>query len=439
MTLPSRQRAALLLLFLTVTLLIGATVWRVSYDTALRGVTERGQADLALASDRFIAQLHRFQEIAVLMSDHPTLGARLQAGEMASSDLAADAGALLLSVADKTGLYNIILLDPQGRVQAAAHPQEAVRLDHARLNYFARAKSGALGAYHSVLRDDDRRIYVAAAPVHADYGPPLGAVVVVADIESMESEWRGDAPVVMFRDRLGVVFVSSRSELVLTRDGASAPMSAPSGDYADGVLRAFPSFSQTQIGPHEVWQISAGPYIPTTAIHLTRDLPVIGFTAEVLADASPAVQLALLQALVAAGMFVAAVLLGLYLLSRRHRMQRKLDREAAAKEVLERRVVERTAELSRTNRALRREVEDRTRAEEALRTTQAKLVQAGKLSALGEMSAGISHELNQPLMAIRSFAENGAQFIEMGRQDVAAANLTKISELALRMGRIIKN
>ncbi|WP_428545127.1 sensor histidine kinase [Profundibacter sp.] len=55
------------------------------------------------------------------------------------------------------------------------------------------------------------------------------------------------------------------------------------------------------------------------------------------------------------------------------------------------------------------------------------------------MSAGISHELNQPLMAIRSFAENAEQFLQRGKVDVAGRNLSRISELARRMGRIISN
>ena len=66
-------------------------------------------------------------------------------------------------------------------------------------------------------------------------------------------------------------------------------------------------------------------------------------------------------------------------------------------------------------------------------------MQAGKLSALGQMSAGISHELNQPLMAIRQYAENGAALLERGKPDVAAQNLRRIGDLAHRMGRIIRN
>ncbi|MEM9639524.1 MAG: ATP-binding protein, partial [Pseudomonadota bacterium] len=99
----------------------------------------------------------------------------------------------------------------------------------------------------------------------------------------------------------------------------------------------------------------------------------------------------------------------------------------------------RTSALSEINVALRQEVTERKEAETALARAQADLVQASKLSALGKMSAGISHELNQPLMAIRSFAENAALFLERGKPERASENLGRISDMARRMGRIIKN
>jgi two-component system C4-dicarboxylate transport sensor histidine kinase DctB len=95
--------------------------------------------------------------------------------------------------------------------------------------------------------------------------------------------------------------------------------------------------------------------------------------------------------------------------------------------------------MSALNTDLRREVAERTAAEARLQKAQDDLVQAGKLSALGQMSAGISHELNQPLTAIRSFAENAQGFLDRGKPDIAAQNLGRISELARRMGRIIRN
>ena len=112
---------------------------------------------------------------------------------------------------------------------------------------------------------------------------------------------------------------------------------------------------------------------------------------------------------------------------------------AEANLVLEDRVSKRTEALLQLNKELRREVTERQEAEAALKKAQDELVQAGKLSALGKMSAGISHELNQPLMAIRSFAENGSAFLDRDKPDRAAENLSRISDLARRMGRIIQN
>jgi two-component system C4-dicarboxylate transport sensor histidine kinase DctB len=167
-------------------------------------------------------------------------------------------------------------------------------------------------------------------------------------------------------------------------------------------------------------------------LHLQRELPVIGLTGEILVDAAPALRLAWLQAAAVAAICLAFGAL-LFLATERRRTL------AQANTVLESRVAERTQELSDTNARLRREVLERKEAEAALQRAQTDLIQAGKLSALGQMSAGISHELNQPLMAIRSFAENGAQYLDRGDSAKVAENLGRISELARRMGRIIKN
>ena len=72
-----------------------------------------------------------------------------------------------------------------------------------------------------------------------------------------------------------------------------------------------------------------------------------------------------------------------------------------------------------------------------LAATQAELVQAGKLAALGQLSAGIAHEINQPLAAIRHYARNGEKFLELGRSGEVKSNLTKISQSTERVRQII--
>jgi two-component system C4-dicarboxylate transport sensor histidine kinase DctB len=103
---------------------------------------------------------------------------------------------------------------------------------------------------------------------------------------------------------------------------------------------------------------------------------------------------------------------------------------------LNQRVAERTADLSEANEQLQTEVAERTRAEQELRAAHDELVQASKLAALGQMAAGITHELNQPLAALRGFSDNTRVLLERGDQASARENLEAIAALTERMGKI---
>jgi len=83
------------------------------------------------------------------------------------------------------------------------------------------------------------------------------------------------------------------------------------------------------------------------------------------------------------------------------------------------------------------ELGDLARALAVFRQTRDDLVQAAKLAALGQMAAGISHELNQPLAAIRSHAHNSAILMERGRLEEARASLERIQGLTARMAELI--
>lgn len=430
---PRLRRIAVILSFLAAVAAVAGGVWAYGYAEALRQLHSRGQSDLALASDRLTSELQQFRSLAVLMADHPTV-----TGLLAGAVDPATSRALLLEVADKTGSLDVIVVDASGMEISAA---SATRPDrHDDRPYFERAMDGALGVYHQLTdrygrRVSDpygRRTFLFAAPVFSETGPPVGAVMVVADVEEVEAVWRGDRPTVFFTDELGVIFVSNRSELVFRSRSGDMRAAGQSAEYPTGRIMPFVHYESRLWQGMDLWRVDAGRYVPERALHLELDLPVIGLVGEALLDVAPARQLALLQATVTAALCLAFGAL-LFLATERRRTL------AEANQRLEARVAQRTAELSDLNTDLRREVAERTAAEARLKKAQADLVQAGKLSALGQMSAGISHELNQPLMAIRSFAENAEAFLAKGKQDVAAQNLTRISDLARRMGRIIRN
>ena len=432
--LTDRRRGTVAMVFVLLVAAFSTVVWTFAFRSAVDQLARRGEADLALASDRLTGELQRYRELAVLLADHPVV-----ASVVAGSAPDTVAAALLREVSDKTGALDIVLMDADGAelVSASAQaadrrPRSIVPIDHAGRPYFERAMDGALGVYHLLSERYGRRAFYFAAPVFSPSGPVEGVVFVATDVERIESGWRGDRPTVFFIDDLGVIFTSNRSELLYRSRIGDPVLASQSAEYPAGRVTSFVEYDERTVNEHVLWQVDGGPYVPSRALYLSLDLPTIGMTGEALIDVSPAYQLAVLQAAVAAALCLAFGAL-LFLATERRRTL------AEANLRLEARVAGRTAELQSLNAELTREVAERSAAEARLTKAQADLVHAGKLSALGQMSAGISHELNQPLMAIGTFAENAEAFLKRDKPEVAAQNLGRIAEQARRMGRIIRN
>ncbi|WP_299731036.1 ATP-binding protein [uncultured Tateyamaria sp.] len=409
------RRTVVVLGFVAIVAAAAAGVWRYGYFQALDQLARQGRSDLALASDRLTGQLQRYRELAVLVADHPQVGAMLAGTPVG------DVEALLLEIADKSAAEDILLTDAAGAVLVRASPEQA-GIEIGPL--VRRAAQGALGWGNGQTPDGDR-IFAYAAPVFDSNSKVLGAVVVTADLAAIELDWVGSNPAVFFTNAADQVFITNRSEIVFWERPEDAPGLMP----RDGPALPFDSY---MLGRHEVWQMGWGPYLPQNALHLVRPLPVIGMFGEALVDVAPARRLATLQAAAVAGLCLAFGAL-LFLATERRRTLSEANAQ------LEARVAERTAALLASNTELRHEAIEREEAQTALKQAQADLVRAGKLSALGQMSAGLAHELNQPLMAIQTFAENAVSFLERDKPARARDNLGRISDMARRMGRIIKN
>lgn len=112
----------------------------------------------------------------------------------------------------------------------------------------------------------------------------------------------------------------------------------------------------------------------------------------------------------------------------------EIGRMGEAVEVFRQSVKEREQNLAR----LRTEIEERKRANDQLQKTQADLVQAGKLAALGQLSAGISHELNQPISATRFAAHNALTRLKSKTDKTALDKaFNKIIRMTDRMSALV--
>lgn len=99
-------------------------------------------------------------------------------------------------------------------------------------------------------------------------------------------------------------------------------------------------------------------------------------------------------------------------------------------------VARRTKELSEANSRLEYEAEQRERINDRFRTAREELAQANRLGSIGAITASVAHEVNQPVAAIKTFAENTNKMLDRGQYDKAAKNLSSIASLATRIGEI---
>ena len=175
---------------------------------------------------------------------------------------------------------------------------------------------------------------------------------------------------------------------------------------------------------------------------VSEAMPEADWTVHVLLDTAPARRQALIGTLAALMILGVGVALLTAWAQRRARQRERLSIQAEAQAQLDGRVAARTAELAQLNARLGAEVTERRATEAELRRTQRHLVQSAKLAALGQMSAALSHELNQPLGAVRNFAANAVTYLDRDRTADARLNLTRILSLTDRMteiGRTLRN
>lgn len=307
--------------------------------------------------------------------------------------------------------------------------------------YFFDAAAGGEGRFFALGTTSFKRGYYFGAPVVVD-GEVLGVVAVKMDVDSIEETWRGTGDYhIVVNDPEGIIFMTSEpawlynSLLPLTRDRLAR--TAETRRYADARLQELP-LTDVSDGDHTLYSI-AHPATSSEYLLVSEAMPEADWTVSVLLDTDSARAQALTTFIVAVLLAAMLSLAGAIVFQRRVRLRERMQMQRDAQELLERRVLERTAELASVNRKLEDEVAERRATEQMLRKTQSDLIQAGKLAALGRMSADLSHEFNQPLAAAKNYADNALVLIERGRIEEAGSNVDRISRLIDRMSSISRH
>ncbi len=406
-------------------LLLAPLLWPLQYFAERyysEQLAEQNRQTLDLYVANLLGTLRRYEELPQILGGLPVLRQALQQpGDPLLQKIANEA---LADIRRRTGADVIYLLQPDGTTQVASNWAQAdsfVHRNFAFRPYYREAMQGRLARFFGLGTTSIKRGYYFASAVK-EGSRIIGVLVVKVDLEHIERLWGNSPEQLLVIDNYGVVILSSREDW---RFHASRPLSAaerdeihanipyPVQDPKPLRLQQSAWLSQSRTLPETGWTVSI--YTPRTLIERpVRSVLLIG----------GATLLALL------------LLLTLLTLSRRHYLDR-IALEAEAKRQLEERVLERTRELENANAQLQQEVHEREQAQRELMRAQDEVVQAGKLTALGTMSASISHELNQPLAAIRSYADNARVLLDHQRTEDARGNLEQISDLTTRMASII--
>ncbi len=367
----------------------------------------RAEVRLAFYSGNILSELQRASVVPTLLANDPTL-----IGALNSSDYS-QSSQRLISYVDEIGAAGLMLLDRDGRAVAATN-REVLGSNHRQEPYMVQALRsgdtvftevrGISGAYQFRY---SRKIDVA--------GRPLGVIVVEVDLNQFERSWRG------FSD--AVIVTNSGGEIILATEGRWRGLAEAE---ALEVIAPGPAIGKALLS-NESWR-SLPPdtfLLGDSVMRQQQRMPFHGWRMTSFTTFAGVRER--VNGVIALEIMIFAILLagGFYLVSRRANLRtRFFQRESA--------------ELRRLNNALQREIVERERAEKNLQVAEQTVAQTSKLAALGEMSAAVSHELNQPLAAMKTYLAGARLLLQRNRPDEAVASFQRLDDLIERMSAITK-
>ncbi|MEP3279064.1 MAG: ATP-binding protein [Stappiaceae bacterium] len=387
-------------------------------ETAVFEADERARERLTLYRETMLGELDKFRYLPYIIARDGRAEAALE--EAARRDTA---NVFLQDLTTASGASALYIMDVSGTTVAASNweqPRNFLGENYSFRPYFQEAVLRGAGEYFAIgsTTGEPGFFFARAMPVT---GEPEGVAAVKVDMTPLEKSWVDGGEAVFVTDENGIVFLSSHSAW---RYHTLAPLSAAvrktissSRQYGDQALTPLPLDTQGE----ELWSVLGG----TRYRHAQAE---VGLNGWILHYLTPASDITGSTWIVWSAAGVGSLL---YLVLLQYLRGRALDRASA-----QLRLESRT--LRELNERLVDEVEERSRVERELRRTQGDLARAGKLAAVGQMSAAVAHELNQPLAAMRMFIAGARVFLGKNDQVSVEDNLGEIDQLQLRMAAITR-
>ncbi|MAU45073.1 MAG: two-component system sensor histidine kinase [Yangia sp.] len=391
-------------------LLAVATVWttnRLLTDRFTESTRNRAELRLALYSGNILSELRRNAIVPQLLARDPALIGALNSGDFSQSSQR------LISYVDEIGAASLMLLDRDGRTVAATD-RNRLGEQHRGAPYFVNALRSNTTVFTTQAREAGGYSFTYSRRVESQ-NTVIGVIVVEVDLAKFERAWVGITDAVAVLDSEGTIVLATeprwRGRTMDEELERQSPESA--------IERAIKATADWTALPPDA-------YVRGEAVmQVDGRIPFRGWTmATFTTYASVREKVNAVLALEIMG-FALLAALAFYALSRKTALRMALFQRESA-------------ELRRLNARLQREIAEREKVQKDLASAEQTLEQSSKLAALGEMSAAVSHELNQPLAAMKTYLAGARLLLRRNRPEEAMTAFHRIDDLIERMGAITR-
>ncbi|RKE83865.1 ATP-binding protein [Rhizobium sp. AG855] len=413
-------------------------------QSAVTRLAEETKTDAELKRALLLAVLDRSRSLPLVLSEDPDL-ARTLTGEN-PTDIARLNGKLQ-RLAENTHASAIYVIRGDGMAIAASNwnrPDSFVGSNYGFRDYFSKAFATGSAEQYALGSVSRRPGLYLSRRIASNSGAPLGVVVIKVEFEELEESWRRSGKRTFVTDSHGIVLITGvPAWRFLTL------FDIPPRELSQ--IRDSLQFGEAPLTPIPIWKLQAfdGDMMVATdtgaeagaphQTHFATTLAVPGtsWALHVLAPATEALDSGAWEGrlvVISIGLPLIAAAAGLLYLSGRAARRRAAEQAALAE--LERQVGRRTLELTEARDRLQAEIAEHRATDIRLQGVQQDLVQANRLAILGQVAAGVAHEINQPVATIRAYADNAKSFLDRGNAETAKDNLGLISDLTDRIGAI---
>ncbi len=375
--------------------------------------TERTRAAanlrVALYSNAIMSELQRNRVVPLLLSRDPVMVAALNSNDFSATSQR------LISFQEEIGAAGLRLLDEEGRTVASSDRLQIGEVKRSE-SYFIDALRSNDTLFHITELETGAFQFTYSRRISSDR-QGIGVIVVDVDLRQFEGRWRSPSDAVMITNSEGQIIIATdprwRGQTVENALATQSPKGAfqRALDVTNGYFELGRS-PDAYLQGEAVMQVEGR--IPFRGWRLTSFSSYTSVRERV-------------NGVLALEIMGFAILLALafYVMSRRAQSAAGFFRRESE-------------QLRDLNARLGREIAERKKVQETLAVAEQSLAQSQKLAALGEMSAAVSHELNQPLAAMKTYLAGAKLLLQRKRPEEAQSSFQRIDDLIERMGAITK-